>query len=316
LHAAGAELHNAPMPATEPLTIAIPFYRNLPYLEQAVQSVTRQTSPQWRLLICDDSGPDWPGSRQVQRLVKAAGEGARYVSNRHTLGMVGNWNRIFELAETDRVTLLHQDDRLLPNYVQLMQRLAQQHPNVAAFYAAATIIDASGEPVFSMADFVKAWFAPRALGGLTALAGRPAVEQLIGGNFIMCPTLCYRRSLLGTRRFDPRFAQVQDLDFIMRLLFDGLMLLGSDEVAFEYRRHGSSATSIQSETMLRFEEEARLFDELATQCDARGWSRASRRARKKPIIKLHLAYRVLNDLRRGRLKAASKKLRFLATLFA
>ena len=44
-----------------------------------------------------------------------------YHKNETNLGMVPNWNRQFELAETDLLTLLHQDDCLLPNYVALME---------------------------------------------------------------------------------------------------------------------------------------------------------------------------------------------------
>ena len=144
------------------------------------------------------------------------------------------------------------------------------------------------------------------------LQGEPALRALAAGNFIMCPTLCFRRSVLGARRFDPRWRQVQDLDLTARLLLEGATLAGSREAAYAYRRHGESATERQSESLLRFEEELALLAELARAARQRGWPRAARAAARAWTPKLHIAYRALGDAARGRPRDAAAKLRFLA----
>src|SRR5437016_5010424 len=48
--------------AAEPLTVAIPFYKGQDYLRRAIESVLRQSSPDWRLVVCDD-GPE-PGTAE------------------------------------------------------------------------------------------------------------------------------------------------------------------------------------------------------------------------------------------------------------
>ena len=131
------------------------------------------------------------------------------------------------------------------------------------------------------------------------------------GNFIMCPTLCYRRSTLGARRFDHGWEQVQDLDLTIRLLMDGETLVGTSEVAYAYRRHPESATWVQSQNRLRFDEEFRLFDQIAAHADALGWDEVARVSRRKRIVKLHLLYRAFGDLLRLRFRAAKQTLRYL-----
>jgi glycosyltransferase involved in cell wall biosynthesis len=292
------------------LGIAIPFYRGLPYLREAIESVRAQTRGDWRLLVCDDLGEPDPGA--ARELVACFGDPRiAYAANDANLGMVGNWNRCLDLAETELVTLLHGDDRLLPRYAETALGLAERFPEAAALFCAAEIIGPSGERLFSFADAAKALFLPRGSGALV-LRGEPALRALAAGNFIMCPTLCFRRSVLGARRFDPRWRQVQDLELTARLLLEGETLAGSREAAYAYRRHPGSATESQSRSLLRFEEERALLGELAGAARLRGWHSAARAAARAFTPKLHLAYRALGDLLQGRPRDAAAKLRFLA----
>ena len=92
---------------------------------------------------------------------------------------------------------------------------------------------------------------------------------------------------------------------------EGEALVGSAEVAYAYRRHGESATWVQSQNRLRFDEEFRLFDQIAARAETLGWSETARVARKKRIVKLHLTYRVLRDLARLQAGSAFETLRYL-----
>ena len=293
------------------LTIAIPYYRGREYLKLAIESVRSQESPDWHLLVCDDGAEDPGAGRAIEELVASYGDDRlRYHRSESGPGMVHNWNRCLDLAETDLVSLLHADDQLLPNYAGLMLELAAAYPEAAAFYCRAHIIDAAGRRSFSFADAVKRFFlpGPEEPG---VLRGETAVRALMAGNFIMCPTLCFRKSVLGNLRFSPDWRQAQDLEFTTRLLMEGAELVGSRRAAYAYRRHRESATSQQSESMLRFDEELRLFDLVADRAEALGWHEAARISRSKRIVKLHLLYRCLGDLAALRPRAAATKLRYL-----
>lgn len=296
----------------EPVTVAIPFYQGIDFLRGAIDSVLAQSSADWRLLVVDDSA-GIEHTDAVRTLVDSfADDRIRSVRNASNLGMVGTWNRCIDEAATDLVTLLHGDDRLLPGYVALMQGLATRHPGAAALYCGARIIDDAGRETFSFPDAVKGFFAPKT-SGETVLAGEPSATALMSGNFIMCPTLCFRRSVLRERRFEPGWAQVQDLELTVRLLMDGDQLVGAREEAYAYRRHPESATSRQSESRVRFEEEFQLFDRVAARAGELGWKTTARVARGKRIVKLHLLYRGARDLLALRPRRALATLRYLAS---
>jgi len=262
--------------------------------------VRAQTLPSWRLVISDEGLE----SEQVAALLDDSR--ITHSVNPVPLGMAANWNRCLELADTELVTLLHADDRLLPNYAELMVEAARRHPGVAAFFCDARIIDGRGRPAFSFPDWIKTVIRPRSLD----LEGESGVEALLRGNFIMCPTLCYRRPEL---RFSESWRMVQDLEFTLGLLLAGQRLLGLPQVAYEYRRHAANATVDYTASRLRFEEEFRLYDEVARHCSARGWRRAERTGRAKVMLRLHLFYAGLADLVRGRPRAAGRKLALALT---
>jgi hypothetical protein len=157
--------------------------------------------------------------------------------------------------------LLHADDALLPNYAESMLATAGRHPEASAFFCETKIIDPRGATSQSAADLFKKLLIPaRESGSDLVLSGARAVEDLMAGYFIMTPSLCYRKSRIGDRRFSSDWKQTQDLIFIIDLLLEGHAIVGSAERAYAYRRHPESATSSQSQSMLRFDEEARAFD--------------------------------------------------------
>jgi glycosyltransferase involved in cell wall biosynthesis len=290
----------------DPLTVAIPFYKGQAYLRQAIESVLRQSSTEWRLLVCDD-GPE----SGTAELVASFGDARiRYLKNERNLGMAGNWNRCLDAADTDLVNLLHNDDELLPSYVEEILRAGREFPDAAAFFCRAKVIDAAGREAFSLVDYVKRFLQPKTDGPF-ALHGKSAVEALMHGDFIMCPTVCYRRSRLPAERFRPDWRQVLDLDFFTRILLDGGTMVGLPAVAYAYRRHAENATAQQTETLLRFEEESRIHDQIAAVARERGWPAVARVAAGKRVIKLHLAFRICQDLARLRLRPALKKWDFL-----
>lgn len=289
------------------LTLAVPFFRGLDYLREALASACAQSRGDWRLVVFDDRGE--PEAR-VRALVESFDdERLAWRGNPATLGMVGNWNRALDEAPTDLVTLLHADDRLLPDYAETMLTFADLQLGATAMACAAELIDEAGRATWTVADAVKALLVPR--DEPWHLRGEEGLRALLRGDFIMCPTLLWRRSALGSRRFAPGWQQVQDLELLARLLLDGDAIAGTHHRAYAYRRHPGSATAEQSSTLVRFEEELALYEGLAGDADALGWSRAARTARRRAIVRLHLAFRAAANLAALRPKAALRTLRML-----
>jgi hypothetical protein len=101
---------------------------------------------------------------------------------------------------------------------------------------------------------------------------------------------------------------VLDLALLAELLLSEQQLVGLRDVEYAYRRHPASQSAELTENTQRFREELALFDEIAVRAEARGWERAARTARRKRIVRLHLAYRATVDALHGRGTAARDKI--------
>jgi glycosyltransferase involved in cell wall biosynthesis len=289
------------------LTFAIPYYSAPHYLGRALASVRAQTVADWQCLVCDDGE-----GGEAEALVRSLGDSRiRYFKNQRNLGMAANWNRCIDLAETDLVQLLHEDDELLPGYASIMLRAAAEHADAGILYCGAEIIGPDSKRAFSFPDFIKFNFVNPARRKKLVLAGESGVRALLKGDFIMCPTMCFRKSRLGALRFSTEYKLVQDLELITQHLMAGGTIVGVPEVCYRYRRHPDNATSEYTRSLLRFQEESAYYDRVLQMAEARGWRSCIEPARERRIIKLNLMYVTLKSFFKMQFAEGSRGLALL-----
>ncbi len=287
------------------ISFTIPYYKGRSYLREAIESVLAQTVDAWELVVVDDRGPE-----PAQDLVaEYADPRVRYVRNEANLGLAGNWNECVRRAAAPLVTVLHGDDRLLPEYAARVLAAADEHPEVAALFTDAVIIGPDGEPTSTLADRVKARMPRRrddhVLHGDGDLAG------LLAGNYIVCPTMCLRREVVGPAPFDASLRFVPDWELSTRVLMEGGSLFALRTPLLEYRRHGGSETSQQTLDSSRFVEEIAFLRRRADEAAARGLTRSAGTARTRLTVRGHLLVLAGLDVVRGQRAAARAKWRLL-----
>ncbi len=285
------------------LTFAIPFYSGRAFLERTLQSVVAQDDDAWELVVCDDGSE--PG---IEELVRSFGdERLRYLRNPGNLGMGRNFNQCLEVATTELVCVLHADDELGPAYCRTMRQAAQRHPKAAAFFCSVQIIGPDSKPRFSLADLVKRYINP-ARREEHVLAGEEAMCALLVANFIYAPTLCFRKSVLGDRRFPPEYRFVLDWELTSKLVLDGDALVGVPDVCFRYRRHQDNATERLTRENARFQEEIAFYERMGDEVRERGWYKCVQVAERRRLLKLNVAYRTLKSAVLGQLGDARRGL--------
>jgi len=293
------------MAASPCITIAIPYYRGRDYLDEAIRSVLAQTASEWLLLIVDDCGPE-PADDVV-----AAFDDPRisYVRNESNLGLAGNWNECVRLATTPWVTILHGDDRLMPAYADRVLAAASAEPGVTALFTDTINIDGDGAPTRTLADVAKGLLPRRKDDHV--LKGDDDLAGLLAGNYIVCPTMCLRRDLVGPAPFDASLRFVPDWEFTTRVLMEGGRLFAIRTPLLEYRRHGGSETSLQTQDATRFVEEIAFLERRAAELVPMGWTASARSARRRITVRGHLLVLAGLDLVHGQRAAARAKWRVL-----
>jgi glycosyltransferase involved in cell wall biosynthesis len=272
--------------AAQTVTVAIPFAGgSIKYLSRALESLTIQDFSDWHAVVVDDT----PGgcSDAVSLVRGRGGSQLTYLRNEGSHGIGSAWNVCMDAVRCELFCLLHADDELESTYLSTMVGLARTYPDASLYFCGARIIDEDGRECFSLPDRAKDFIRMR--DEPIVLSGPSAIERLVIGNFIMCPTSMYRRSRIDGLRFSEQHRFVLDFRFNLGILFDGGLIVGTQRKAYRYRRHRGQATARLSSTGDRFAEELELFQEIGERATRRGWHGVANAARTRPVFRIHAA---------------------------
>ena len=108
------------------VTIAIPTYKRDEMLVDAIKSALNQnTNISYNILVVDNN-PERNDITEKAMIQYKENPIISYYKNNENYGMIGNWNRLYELAKGKYVVMLHDDDILFPYYLQVMFSLLDE----------------------------------------------------------------------------------------------------------------------------------------------------------------------------------------------
>lgn len=100
------------------ISICIPTYNGEKYLQEALDSVKRQTYKNIEVIISDDNSKD--NTLQICERFKAEVDFPVFVLNHIPAGIGANWNNSIKNANGDYIKFLFQDDVLEDNCLEIM----------------------------------------------------------------------------------------------------------------------------------------------------------------------------------------------------
>lgn len=279
------------------LEIFCPFWGDPDLLFEAVDSVRAQTDPHWRLIVIDDCYPD---ASVAERFAAIDDDRVVYVRNEKNVGITENFRESARRATTDRIAIMGCDDRLQPNYVELMRRMIRENPDADVIQPGVLVIDEHGAGSSPLVDRVKqGLLAPKTKGATVVLTAEAMATSLIRGDWLYFPSLVFRTRTLRRIDFRPGLAVIQDLALLMDIAFDGGSLAYTPAIAFCYRRHSSSASQTTLLDGRRFTDERRYYGTARAIALGLGWKRTARVARARLMSRLHAVTVLPLVLRRG-----------------
>ncbi len=106
------------VPEGAQITIAIPTYKRAHLLRETLESCLAQQTDFPFAIIVVDNNPERECETEKLLQEYQAIPHLFYYKNTENIGMGGNWNKLFELAQTDFVVMLHDDDLLYDDYIE------------------------------------------------------------------------------------------------------------------------------------------------------------------------------------------------------
>lgn len=286
--------------------IYIPFWGELEYLKTAVQSVQAQTDPDWALTVVNDAHPDRSVDAYFAGMTDAR---ITYLRNETNVGITENFRRCARMATEPRVVVMGCDDYLLPGYVEAIRRAHEAFPAADLIQPGVDVVDEHGQTVVPLVDAVKQRIMRPRHTGPAILKGDELAANLMQGNWLYWPSLAFKRETIQKHDFRDGFPVIQDLALITDILLDGGELLLIPEVVFCYRRHSSSASSLELRDGSRFTGERRFFELARSLAATRGWTKTQRAARLHMTSRLHALSLLPDTLKRRDLRTAKLILR-------
>lgn len=209
------------------ISVVLPTYNGARYLLESIESVLRQTTPEWELIIVDDCSTDETPAiadayaRQDARI--------RVIHNAENQKLPRSLNIGFAAARGEYLTWTSDDNRYLPEALEKMRAYLAAHPEVPIVSARAYAIDATGAR-FQGAPFPDGLMPPPD-------GARMFCVNSMGACFL------YRRAVASAvGGYDPTLFGCEDYDYWLRILEQAPRLGTLPDVLYEYRWHAQSLT--------------------------------------------------------------------------
>lgn len=125
------------------VSVVIPIHNAQKYLTQAIDSITSQTLKDFELILVNDASTD--RTAQILNNYKKRDKRIRVVNNKNNLQMAKSLNLAINLAKSDLIARMDQDDISLPNRLKTQYEFMKENPKVAIVGNDIIIIDENGK---------------------------------------------------------------------------------------------------------------------------------------------------------------------------
>jgi glycosyltransferase involved in cell wall biosynthesis len=215
--ASGASVGQSPI-----VTVLMPVYNGMPYLEAAITSIFEQTFDDFELLAIDDGSTD--GSYEY--LAGLSDSRIRLVRHARNMGLVATLNEGLDLVRGEFVARMDSDDLSARDRLAKQVEYMRVHPEVDVL--------ATGWRKFGELHSVR--MAPTKAADIRA--------AMVFGNCLCTPSCMYRSSTFRAQkiRYEP-VQHAEDYELLSRLS-ETMELRALPDVLYSYRVHAASVSQV------------------------------------------------------------------------
>ena len=125
------------------VTVAIPTYNRSALLKEALQSALAQDYQDMRIVVIDNASPD----DTAETVRSLADSRVTYIRNERNIGLLGNLNRALAENSSPYLTILLDDDVLVPSFIRESVEFMDNHPSVGISFTLGQLVDADGNEI-------------------------------------------------------------------------------------------------------------------------------------------------------------------------
>jgi len=201
------------------ISAVIPCYNHAHFLSEAIESVLKQTYPNYEIIVVDDGSTDNTGE------VAARYPEVRYI-RQDNQGLSGARNTGLQESRGDHLVFLDADDLLLPRALEAGEKCLRAHPECAFVSGHFRYVNEDGSFLNETPQ---------------RYVDREHYLAFLQGNYIsMHATVMYRRSVFNeVGNYDTSLPACEDYDLYLRIA-RRFPVHCHDEMVAEYRQHDTN----------------------------------------------------------------------------
>lgn len=188
------------------ITVCILSYNRANYLKDAVNSVLAQTVRPNKIIICDNAS----GAHVFEEVKSLLGELVEWVGADSNHPFIWNFTRAMSMSQTTFTMMLHDDDRLNPDFLERQLAYLDAHHSVGAISANGYLIDElghrAGNTLSKVSDDIDVYRG----------SGQVAIKYAGDSCIPFSPTV-YRTEIARRIKLRPDFGKVCDATFFCDL---------------------------------------------------------------------------------------------------
>lgn len=193
------------VPEGAQITIAIPTYKRAHLLRETLEScLAQQTNSSFVIMVVDNNPERECETEQLLREYEAIPH-LFYYKNTENVGMTGNWNKLFELAQTDFVVMLHDDDLLYEDHIERINFILKKNNyDINALYPEAQLFY-ENQPITARST------------KKTYILRLKPIDFQFGNNANIAGAIFKKKAVIMLNGFDDYFYPSLDYEFNVRM---------------------------------------------------------------------------------------------------
>jgi glycosyltransferase involved in cell wall biosynthesis len=239
------------------VSVVVPIYNGVEFLDATMQSILAQTFSDFELVVSDNGSTDGTWEALQRYTVDPR---VRLTRSASTMPAPESFNYVTGLASGEFIKLVCADDVLYPDSLEVLVTELIAHPSAVLAVSSKDVIDATGRILLGN----------RGLAGLRGeVTGTDAVRRsvLAGTNiFGEPPSALFRRAaLVGVGGWDPRFPYLMDLVTYCAVLLQSKGTLVAVPRPLWAFRVNASQVSVQTQIRTQASQVINFFRALAVE---------------------------------------------------
>jgi len=211
------------------LSVIMSVYNNASTLQQAINSILKQTFKDFQFIIVNDASTDQ--SEEILNQLSKQDKRIKLINNRAQLGLTKSLNKALKSVKTKYIARMDGDDIALPKRFEKQIKYLNEHPQIGLLGTAAYLINNQGKQI-----------------GLKRYSSDNKVlkKKLLHYCPFIHSTWMLRRSvLLEAGEYNQNFPYAQDYELILRIA-SKFSTANLPEPLLKYRVDSSAAISLKN----------------------------------------------------------------------